>query len=258
MPSIYIVQWRTVIGSGCLIGYLLVRREKINGNRIKENAIPLLISGVVLGCNWVCLFEAYKYTSVGIATIFYYLAPIIVFCVTPIIFKEKITKFQVIGILVAMVGMVFVNFTNFGAGDFSIYILYAVMAALLYATVMIANKFIKNMSGTESTMVQLVIACIVMSVYCFITSGKVFYMPKESDIFLVLIVGVVHTGIAYVLYIGAMQKLATQNIAIFSYLDPASALLFSFLFLGETMSFFQLFGAALILGGALFGSIYKS
>ena len=67
---------------------------------------------------------------------------------------------------------------------------------------------------------------------------------------MLLIVGFVHTGVAYALYFGSMDGLKTQSIAIISYLDPISALVLSALILGETMTMYGIIGAVLILGAA--------
>ncbi len=257
VPSVQIVQYRTIFGSICLLLYMLIKRQKFNFSEIKNNALPLVIAGVSIGTSWVFLFEAYKQTSVGLATIVYYCAPILVFFLAPVIFKERITKVQMAAIMFAVVGMILVNIMEFSSGGSSA-VTCALISAVLYAVIMIDNKFIKNMNGIESTVIQLMIAAVVMTVYCLVSLGEVLYMPSAADLFYLLVVGIFHTGVAMALYISNLQNLSPQNIAILSYIDPASALLFSFVILGETLVWYQLVGGILIFGGALLAQMKKS
>ncbi len=255
VPSAQIVQYRTIVGSLCLLLYMLFKKQKFNFAKIKQNAIPLVVAGISIGSSWVFLFEAYKQTSVGLATIVYYTAPIIVFFLAPIIFKEKITKSQIIAISIAVVGMVMVNFSEFSNAKMNSAISCALISAALYAVIMIDNKFIKGMNGIESTLVQLVVASVVMTIYCAVSFGEIIYIPSASDLWLLIVVGILHTGVAMALYIGNLQNLSPQNIAIFSYIDPASALIYSYLILSESLLWFQLLGGILIFGGALFAQL---
>lgn len=257
VPSVQIVQYRTIIGSLCLVVFMLVKKQKSDIGKIKQNIIPLVIAGVSIGASWVFLFEAYKQTSVGLATIVYYCAPIIVFFLAPVIFKEKITKPQLVAIAFALIGMIAVNIMEFSAGG-STAITCALISAILYAVIMIDNKFIKGLNGIESTLIQLLIAFVVITIYCGISLGEIIFIPSGADIFYLAIVGIFHTGIAMALYIPNLQNLSPQNIAIFSYIDPASALVFSFLILGETLLWYQLIGGLLIFGGALLAQIKKA
>lgn len=257
LSSVAIVQWRTMIATLFSICLYCVRRQRPNWVAIRANAIPLAISGLVLGANWAFLFEAFQRASVGMSTILYYCAPILVFFAAPLLFKETITHLQLMGISIAIAGTVLVNLISLQTGAFSPALLYALVAAVLYATVMICNRFMQDISGMDSSFVQLFIAAIVMSAYAFATTGKLLTFAAPSDMLLVLILGVVHTGMIFPLYFFAVQRLSPQTTAIVSYLDPACALLFSFVFLGEQLTWYQLIGAMLIFGGVLFAQLQK-
>ncbi len=257
MDSAAIVQWRTIIATVFLLLLFAVRRKRPDFAAIKANWLPLLISGTVLGGNWAFLFEAFHRTSIGTATIIYYFAPILVFFLAPVFFKEHITKGQLLGIGAAISGTVLINIMSVQSGDFSIAILFALASAVLYATVMICNRFMHELSGLDSTFVQLFIAALVMTLYCTLTTGNILTFSSASDMLLITILGVVHTGMVFPMYFYAVQKLPPQTVSILSYLDPASALVFAFVFLGESLSWYQLVGAALIFGGALFAQKQK-
>ncbi|MBQ4100561.1 MAG: DMT family transporter, partial [Oscillospiraceae bacterium] len=134
----------------------------------------------------------------------------------------------------------------------------AFMSAVLYAGVMIFNKYFKDLSGIETTLVQMVSATVMLIVYVMVTEHATAFAPSLQEIIMLFIVGVIHTGFAYVIYFSSMQKMNTQNTAILSYIDPASALIFSTIFLKERMSIMGILGAVLILGGTIFSQLYKS
>lgn len=258
MPSWIIVLMRTIIGSLFLILVLVVRRQPINRKSILDNLPILALSGLVLGTSWAFLFESYRYTTVSNATLLYYCAPIIVFLFSSFIFKEPLTWSKIAGIAAAIIGMVIVNGFGIEGSDPYLGMIYGIASALLYATLMILNKFIKDLSGLESTLAQLIVAAFVMTAYVLFKQENKWLFGGGLEIFLLMVVGILHTGIACYLYFSSMQQLPGQAIAVLSYIDPVSALLFSAIFLGERLSVIQILGALLILGGTAFSQLYQS
>ena len=255
-PSSVIVLMRAIIGSLFLILVIITRKQFINRKKILNNLPVLMLSGFVLGAGWVFLFEAYRYTTVSGATLLYYCAPIIVFLLSPILFKESLTWSKIVGIVVAIIGMLIVNGLGIGGSNPYLGLICGVLSALFYATLMILNKFIKNLSGLESTLVQLMIASFVMTVYVLLRHENKWSFNSGMEMFLLITVGILHTGVACYLYFSSIQKLPGQTIAVLSYIDPVSALFFSALFLGERLSLLQILGAFLVLGGTAFSQFY--
>lgn len=251
LPSSVIAFARGLIGMSFLILFVLIRGKKISVDAIKKNALVLGISGACIGINWILLFEAYRYTTVATATLCYYLAPIFVIIVSPIILKEKLSSQKAICVFVALVGMVFVsgvlnpeNSGNIQAKG----ILCGIGAAAFYASVMVLNKFIKNISSYDMTIAQLGMATIVILPYVLLTENvaKLSFEPK--GIALLIFVGIVHTGITYALYFSSMQILKAQTVAIFSYIDPIVAIFVSVIILRESMDIYSIIGAIMVLG----------
>ena len=129
-------------------------------------------------------------------------------------------------------------------------ILYGLGAAALYAFVVILNKLLPPLDAVVKTMIQLFSAAAVMIPYLLITRNPGLEKMSGTGWFLLVLMGIVHTGIAYVLYFSSMD-LPAQTVAVFSYLDPVSALFFAWIFLGESLSAAGALGAVLILGSAL-------
>ena len=252
LSSSEIALLRGVIGSLFLICVSFFIKQKPSYKSIKENWLLLILSGSGIGFNWILLFQSYKYTTISNATLSYYFAPIIVIILAPLVLKEKITSVKVGCIFTAMVGLILIvnngDSSTSGSYNHVVGILYGLSAAVLYASVILMNKFIKNLAGFETTLVQLVVAALVLSPYVFIKDPMDFSSLNSDSIIFIVILGIIHTGVAYFIYFTSIKELKGQTIAVLSYIDPISAVIIAALFLGESMSFIQMIGGVLILG----------
>lgn len=251
LSSSEIALLRGLIGSLFLTTVMFLMKKKISWAIVKVNALILLLSSIALGGNWIFLFQAFKHTTLSNATLSYYFAPVIVLIVSPLVLKEKLSVKKIICIAVAMLGMLFIvgnGGVNTSGLNNLIGIGYGLMAAVLYASLMLLNKFIKNMDGLETTVLQLGTATILLMPYVFFTEGFGILEVSSSSIPFILILGVIHTGIGFLLFFSGMQKLKGQSIAALSYADPITSLVISALILQEQMTFVQILGGALLLG----------
>lgn len=252
LSSSEIALLRGVIGSLFLICVSFFVNQKPSLKSIKENSVLLILSGAAIGLNWIFLFQSYKYTTISNATLSYYFAPIFVTILAPFVLKEKLTSVKVVCIITAMIGLFLVvnirgNSTG-GSYNHLVGILYGLSAAALYSSVILMNKFIKNLSGFETTLVQLMAATLVLLPYVYFKDQMDFLGINANSIIFIFIIGIIHTGAAYFLYFTSLKELNGQTIAILSYIDPISAVIIAAIFLGENMSFIQVIGGILILG----------
>ena len=257
-PSSLVALVRGIIGTlYLLVVIVVIKKQKIDVNAVKKNLPLLIISGTAMGFNWILLFEAYNYTTVATATLCYYLAPIFVIIASPILLKEKLTLKQVVCVVVALIGMVFVS----GVLDISISfaetrgIIFGLGAAILYASVIMLNKAIKDITAYDKTILQLGTAATVLLPYCALTIDFSTLHADGMAVAMLLVVGILHTGIAYAIYFGAIKELNTQTAAILSYIDPVVAVLLSAFLLNESLGFAGIIGAVLILGSTLVSSV---
>ncbi len=250
LSSREIALFRGIIGSIFLLVASSVLRKKIRFHTSKKNIALLILSGGAIGFNWIFLFEAYRYTTISNATLSYYFAPIFVMILAPLILKEKLTWMKVTSIVSAMVGLFLIVGTDTDAGegyDHVTGIMYGLLAAAFYASVIVMNKFIKNLPDYETTVAQLSLASLVLLPYVFLNETVNIGSLDGKSVLFMIIVGIIHTGLAYVLYFSALKELNGHTIAIFSYIDPISAVIMAAIFLGEGMSFVQMIGGILIL-----------
>lgn len=254
LPSSVIALVRGAIGALFLVLAAFVTRTKISGTAFKKNALYLVLSGVFIGFNWILLFEAYNNTSVAVATLCYYMAPVIVMLLSPFVVREKLDAKKWICILIALVGMVFVSgVLNNGITNTSEIkgILFGLGAATLYAFVVLINKKIKDISPNDKTVYQLGIAAITLLPYTLLTEKITIAEIDTKAVLLLVFVGIVHTGITYYLYFGSLGVLPAQTAALYSYIDPIVAIVLSALLLKEKFGLFELIGTLLILGSTV-------
>ena len=253
LPSSLVAMTRGLIGMLFLLLVMLLRRRGMNRAAVRRKFAMLCLSGAAIGVNWILLFEAYNYTSVATATLCYYLAPMFVILASPLVVGERLTAKKMICVLAALLGMVFVSgVLEAGGGSSDLKgVLLGLGAAVLYASVVLMNKQLGDVPAYDRTIVQLGSSAAVLLPYVLLTEdmGALTFTP--GTIGLLLVVGIVHTGIAYALYFGSLMQLKAQTAAILSYIDPVVAVLLSALVLREHMSLLSGLGAVLVLGAAV-------
>ena len=193
--------------------------------------------------------------NVSLATLIYYVRPMLVLLLSPMLFGEQLTGRKIAAICLVAVGLICISgsiaFGGLSAGG----LVTAIVSALFYSSLIIFNKRIVRTSGMQTAAIELDVAFVVVLVYVLLTVGLPH--PEKSALPYILVIGLVNTGLAYLLYFSGLQKLPGQSVALISYVDPVSALLFSAVLLHETMTPVQLLGAVLIIGGAMFGELRK-
>ena len=258
LPSGIVACARGILGVAFLLVFIKIKKIKMDREAIKKHLWILLVSGGFIGLNWVLLFESYRYTSVAVATLCYYMAPIFVMIVSPFLLKEKLTVKKVLCVIVALIGMVFVSgVLDGGILDVSEMkgILFGLGAAALYATVIMMNQKLREVPTYDKTIMQLGAAAVVLIPYILFVEDLSAVVLTPLIVVMLVIVGVVHTGIAYALYFGSMDDLKAQTVALFSYIDPIVAIILSAMFLKEPMTIYSAIGAVLVLGATMISEL---
>lgn len=254
VSSAFLAFSRGLLGGLCILLFLRLKKKKAEGRLPRRTLLGLIVSGALIGINWILLFEAYNHTTVAVATLCYYMQPTIVMLLSPLVFREKLTAKKAACAAVAILGMVFVSGVVGGSGmqggNFR-GVLLGLGAAVFYSAVVIMNNMIAGVDPWRKTYIQLLSAGLVMVPYLLLTGGVDPGSFTPLTVVLLLVVGIVHTGIAYVLYFGSMDGLRVQSVAILSYIDPVSALLFSAILLQEPLSLLNIIGAVMIIGSAV-------
>lgn len=250
LPSSLIACVRGLLGSLFLIVIQLLRKKPIDWENVKRHLGILLVSAMAMGFSWILLFESYRYTSIAISTLAYYMQPIFLMIASQLFFGEKLTKRKIAAILFAIVGMALVSNVDFkngyDAGNVKGIVL-ALGAASLYAFVVIVNKKIQNINRYDRTVTQLLTAGLVLIPYVLITENQSYFSPTLQDILLLVLISIFHTGVTYLAYFTSIDHLKIQTVAMLGYIDPITAMIISATFLHEPITSWQILGAVLIL-----------
>ena len=252
LTSAEIVCMRTLVGGAALLLVLIASRTRVSGAALRREAPKLLAAGICLGVNWALLFEAYKLMSVSMATLTYYLAPVFVLLLSPVLLHEKQSARAYAGMAAAAAGLVLAV----GVGDSGITargLITGLGSAAFYAALIIFNKKIDGVSGLPLTVVEIVIAACVMTPYVLLTGGRIGFPADAAGIAALLFLCLVNSALACFMYFTSMNRLPARAVALFGYVDPVSALIFSAIFLDERLSAVQIIGAALVFAGAAWG-----
>lgn len=251
LPSEAVALYRGIIGALFILFYRLALRQRPELKAIRNNIVWLLCSGIALGLNWIFLFAAYVNTTVAIASLCNYMAPIIVIALTPLILKEKLDWRKIPCIIAAVIGIVLVSGIIGGGITGPAGVAFGLLGACCFAGIVFCNRKLKDISAFDRALVQLAVSALTILPYVLIKNRGI-PLPKDlKSGLLVLMLGVLQTGVAYVLYFSGMGKLPVQSVAILGYIEPVVSVLCSVIFLRERLGWYGWVGAALILSAAI-------
>lgn len=256
LSSVHIVLLRTFFGS-----LLLIVAYLIGGGRYKaaisdrKQMTYILISGVSMGVSWIMLYEAYILVGVSVSSMIYYCGPALVMVLSPFIFNEKLTLPKAAGFIVVAVGAGLMCSPALGTDVNVMGYVYSAGSAVAHATMVIFGKLAYKVGGLENSSLQLLYSFLIVLLYVLITWNVDIHI-NASDWGNILFLGFVNTGLGCLLYFSTITVLSAQTVSISGYLEPLSAVVFSAILLGETMTVLQIVGCVLILAGAMYAEIH--
>lgn len=250
MPSSIICMGRAASGVLIILLILAIRKQPLDKEAIRRNIGWLTMSSACMCVNWICQFEAYKHTTIATATLCYYMQPVFFILLAAIVLKEHISGRKLICVFIAFIGMIFVSgVLNTGLHISELKgVFFGVAGGFFYAVVVLINKYMKNISTVETTVIQLSMVTLIMLPYSAATGAFGDVHVTTIGLACLLVLGFLHTGIAYIAYFDSVNKLSAQTVGILSYIDPVEALLLSAFFLREPITLHTILGAVLILG----------
>ncbi len=254
LTSSVIAAVRGICGALFIFIFMVLSKKHIKANEVKNNRALLLVSGLAIGFNWIFLFEAYRYTTIATATLCYYMAPVFVILASPFILKEKLTARSIICVLVSLVGMIFVSDVMTGDAELR-GILFGLAAAVLYATCILCNKKMGEIAAETRALAQLLVAGVTVLPYAFLTADLRSIKLDTKAVILLAVVGIVHTGIAYIINLGSVAKVSAGTVAVLSYTDPIVAILLEAIVQQTLPKINVIIGAVLILGATAAASL---
>ena len=257
LPSEIVAMFRGIIGSTFIFLYLKARHQSPDREAIRENLKWLVIGGISLGLNWIFLFAAYINTTVAIASLCNYMAPVIVILISPLVLRERPDRRKMPCVIAAFIGIILVSgFWNGSFGNIKGVFL-GLAAAAFFVVIVICNRKLQEVPALDRVIVQLAVSAMTILPYVLVRNWGAAISLDVRSVLIILILGLVHTGLAYCLYFSGMGSLPVQTVAILGYLEPVVSVLCSALFLREHMGIAGWAGAVLILGAALVSESMK-
>lgn len=251
IPSEIVVFCRGIIGSAFILVYLKLTDRHIDITAIKNNSRWLLLSGIFLGLNWGFLFAAYMHTTIAIASLCNYMAPLIIILIAPVVLHEPLNKKKLPCVAAAFIGIILVSgFWKGAVGKLS-GVLLGLASAPCFVGIVICNRKISKISSFDKAVVQLAVSALTILPYALLKNYNAALPWNMKSILFIFILGIVHTGIAYCFYFSGLGSLHVQTIAVLGYLEPVVSVFCSAFFLNESMSVAGWIGAVLILGAAV-------
>ena len=259
-PVIDVVFWRCAIGAPVLLA-VCAALGLLRGTLTPRLLIFAALGGVAIVLNWLLLFAAYSRASIAIATAVYNTQPFILVGLGVLFFAERLTLNKLLWLGLAFVGMLLIVQAKPSAGylgsEHLVGILLALGAAFFYALAAIVAKYLK---GTPPHLIALIQVCVGTLMLAPFANFEA--LPADAGTWSALLaLGVLHTGLMYILLYGAIQKLPTHLVGALSFIYPVVAILVDYLAFDHHLQAIQLAGIAAILiaaaGMTLGWSLYK-
>ena len=247
-----VVFFRVLFGALAL-GTYVVSRGWLRDHGFTPRTLGLaVLGGVFIVFNWVFLFQSYENTSISVATVVYHTQPFYVVLLGALLFRERLTAAKAGWIVVAFAGLILVSgvtpadFTS-GGGTYLTGVGQALLAALLYGLSTLVTKRVTGVRPHLIALVQVLVG--IPLLLPFADFGAM--AGTGADWGWLVGLGVIHTGLMYVLMYAAYAQLPTAKIAVLAFTYPAVAMVMDWLVYGNHIGLVQALGVPLIVTASL-------
>lgn len=254
IPARYIVLGRVFFASLSMGIYFFIKRKDIRlTSRADYTAISLL--GALLAFHWTAFYTSVQVSTVAIALLTFSAYPIFVTFLEPLMFRERLKKIDVLFAFIMFMGVLLIvpefNIKN----NLTIGLLWGMAGSVSFAVMSLLNRrFASSYDGSVIAFYEQGVAALVL------LPMLLFYRPAVSakDLGLLILLGVLFTGVAHSLFIGGMKHVRAQTAGIIASLESVYGIISAALILGEIPSLRELVGGAVILGTAAYSTLRSS
>jgi len=246
LPPLTVVFFRCLIGAAGLLVWLTVSR---GWSRMTLSDGPWIVGGgLALVLNWLCLFSAYRYSSISVATVVYHTQPFMLLTLAALLQNEPLQRSRLTWLVLAFAGVALVSdLQNMGqAGASWLGVALACTAAFLYAVATLVTRRLKHLPPAQIAVFQMVVGVLVLLPVAQAQPGGIGALDMRGAV-AVLTLGLVHTAFMYTIMYSAFQRLSAQSIAALSFIYPVVALLVDLLYFHVSLHLPQVLGMVAIL-----------
>ena len=255
--SVVKVFYRVLFGGIVLLGWMLLtgRLKEVTGLP-RAKLIQLSIQGVLLTVNWVLFLTALDLTNVATAELLGYMGPVFVAGLAPLVTGEAFDRRIILPVAAALGGIVVILAPQGLALHSPRQLLGAVLAAasaLTYAALLLrSKKLLQGVSGSALMVVEYATASVILLPFVIWMYARGQGPTTLASYGALATLGIVHTAVAGIIFLGGLRRVRTDHAAVLTYAEPASAVVFAAIFLGEPLTAATVIGGAMVVaGGAL-------
>lgn len=250
LDAITIVFWRSVIGAAFLTVWCLARDILPDPTITRRGLLIGAIAGVSLVLSWAAFFEGILRTSISTATILFHTQPFWIVLIGAALRKERISKAQLVWLCAAFLGVALASNLSLSTGDLDARwvtgVLILLGGALVYAITAVAGKELRDQRGEVTTLIQTISGMLIFAP--FVHFDQQIALPAWG---LLVMIGILQTGVAWVLVYSALPRVSTPMIAVMSFANPLTAIFTDWLFYDRLLGPAQAMGMGLIVLGTL-------
>lgn len=250
LDAITIVFWRSVIGAAFLTVWCLARDILPDPTITRRGLLIGAIAGVSLVLSWAAFFEGILRTSISTATILFHTQPFWIVLIGAALWKERISKAQLVWLCAAFLGVALASNLSLSTGDLDprwvTGVLILLGGALVYAITAVAGKELRDQRGEVTTLIQTISGMLIFAP--FVHFDQQIALPAWG---LLVMIGILQTGVAWVLVYSALPRVSTPMIAVMSFANPLTAIFTDWLFYDRLLGPAQAMGMGLIVLGTL-------
>lgn len=254
IPARYITLGRVFFATFSMGIYFLMRKKSVRlANRADYLAISLL--GALLAFHWTAFYTSVQVSTVAIALLTFSAYPIFVTFLEPLMFRERLRKTDALFALVMFMGVLLIVPAFDIGNDLTVGLLWGMGGSVSFAVMSLLNRrFASRYDGSVVAFYEQGVAALVL------LPMLLFYRPAVSakDWGLLVLLGVLFTGVAHSLFIGGMKDVRAQTAGIIASLETVYGIISAALLFGEVPSLLELTGGAIILGTAVCSTLSSS
>lgn len=250
LPSIIIVLGRVFFSSIFLLLLIFYLKENLKLGQKRDYYI-LAIMGVILAIHWCTFFQSIQVSTVAIGLLTFSTFPVFVTFLEPYFFKEKIRGSDIATAVITFLGVALVIPKYELGNSLTQGVLWGVLSGFTYAILSMLNrKYVKQYCSSIIAFYEQAVAAVVLLPFIF------YYQPtfQSRDLFLLIVLGVVFTGVSHLTFISGLKNIRTQTAGIISCLEPVYGIIFAVILLSEFPSLREILGGIIILGTVFYST----